>query len=109
LLPNGAHARVDDRKLLEHVLNPSHPVGGHHAAVFDRVLGINRSNAHLLRDALLEGAARLPVVRGKVSPFGTKYEQRLTLHGPRGRGVVLAVRMVEVSQDTPRPIIADVE
>jgi hypothetical protein len=42
-LPNGERVLIEDRKLLDYVLNPLHPVGRHHAALFAQLLGITRS------------------------------------------------------------------
>ena len=55
-IPNGDRATVSDEKLLRYVLNPRHPVGGPHARLFDRLLGINLTCADVLREALLRAA-----------------------------------------------------
>ncbi len=69
-LPNGDHALVEDAKLRDYVLNPRHPVGRHHAALFERLLGIELGNAEVLKDALLRVAANEVVTREVATPYG---------------------------------------
>ena len=84
LLPAGEQAVVEDAKLLDYVLNPEHPVGRHHAGLFER----------------------LP---GRPSPFGEKFEMRCPVRGPLGPRPVLAVWMREEGQASPRLITYYVE
>jgi len=108
-LPNGRHARVDDRKLLDYVLNPNHPVGRHHARLFRDLLGIGRENHSVLKDALLQAARESEATAGRESPYGRKYETRFWMTGPRGQRHVLAVWLIEVGSDVPRLITCFVE
>src|SRR6266542_6073637 len=94
-LPNGEKAVVDDVKLLQYILNPAHPHGRTHAHLFDRLLGINLTNADVLRQALLEAAVSGDAIAGASSSFGQKFEIRFSLTGPRGAYNVLSVWMVE--------------
>jgi hypothetical protein len=103
-LPNGARALVEDGKLLDYVLNPLHPVGRHHAALFAQLLGITRSNYMVLKNALLQAAREGIVQRGQASPFGEEYEMAVSVSGPRGTASVLAVWLVETGLDRPRLI-----
>jgi len=108
-LPNGECAIVGDRKLVEYVLNRRHPVGRHHAALFDRLRGIGLDNFKVQQDALLEAAVTAEVSRGLKTPFGQKYEMRFEVNGPVGPKSVLAVWIVEHGQDRPRLITCYVE
>jgi len=108
-LPNGHHAIVDDAKLLDYVLNPAHPVGRHHAALFQRLLGITRDHYLALKNALLEGATDLEVQPGQPSRYGSKYEMRLSLEGTEGTKVVLAIWLIEAGDDRPRLVTCYVE
>jgi hypothetical protein len=108
-LPNGDRAVVDDRKLLQFILSPSHPHGRTHAHLFDRLLGINLTNADVLRQALLQAAATGDAILGEMSDFGQKYEIRFTFSGPRGVYNVLSVWMIESSGDVPRLVTAYIE
>ncbi|MEX2219986.1 MAG: DUF6883 domain-containing protein [Phycisphaerales bacterium] len=108
-LPNAEYAIVDDRKLLEYVLNPDHPVGRHHAALFERVLGVARTDAIVLRQALLAAAISAEATPGRPSPHGRKYETRFTMTGRAGSATVLAVWLVETGTDNPRLITCYVE
>lgn len=54
-LPNGDHAIVEIRKLLEYCLNSQHPRGRNKARVFASI-GIREADAEELRAALLAAA-----------------------------------------------------
>ena len=108
-LPNGQHAIVDDAKLLDYVLNPTHPVGRHHAVLFQKLVGITRDQYLILKNALLEGARDLEVQPGQPSEYGRKYEMRLQLDGPKGTKVVLAIWLIEAGDDRPRLVTCYVE
>ena len=109
LLPAGAQAIVDDAKLLDYVLNPEHPIGRHHAALFEHLLGITRLNSGVLKDQLLRAAATVAVEAGRPSPFGEKFEMRFPVHGPAGSRQVLAVWIREYGFAPPRLITCYVE
>jgi len=47
---------IDERKLSEYCLNPSHPLGKHKARVFSASLGIGPNEALLLKSLILDGA-----------------------------------------------------
>lgn len=91
LLPGGQQAVVEDSKLLEYILNPEHPVGRHHAMLFETLLGITRRNCEVLKEQLLRAATSVEVDAGKPSPFGQKFEMRFPVRGPLGTRPVLAV------------------
>ncbi|HEX8663091.1 MAG TPA: hypothetical protein VF744_03565 [Beijerinckiaceae bacterium] len=55
-MPSGERAVVDLRKLEDYCLSPSHFRGRHKARVFLQALGLDRSGAFWLREALLEAA-----------------------------------------------------
>ena len=109
LLPNGAQARIDDRKLLQYILSPTHPHGRSHARLFDQLLGINLSNAHVLRDALLEAATTREAVPIETSQFGRKYEVRFSLHSARGEYTVLSIWIVSFDDSAPKLVTAYIE
>ena len=108
-LPNGQHAIVEDAKLRDYALNPDHPVGRHHAALFQRLLGITRDDHLVLKNALLDGAADQEVQPGQPSQHGCKYEMRLQLDGPNGPKAVLAIWLIEAGDDRPRLVTCYVE
>ena len=109
LLLAGEHAVVEDSKLLDYVLNPEHPIGRHHARLFERLLGITRLNYEVLKSQLLGAAVSAGVEPGKSSPFGQKFEMRVLVRGPLGARPVLAIWMYEQGQASPRLITCYVE
>jgi hypothetical protein len=109
LLPEGEQAVVEDTKLLDYVLNPEHPIGRHHAMLFETLRGITRQNYEVLKAQLLRAASSVEVDAGKPSPFGQKFEMRFPVHGPLGTRPVLAVWMREPTPVRPRLITCYVE
>lgn len=108
-LPHADQAIVEDRKLQEYVLNPAHPVGKHHAVLFSQLLGIERDNADLLKEALLVAARTVDVDRKVDTAFGRKYEMRFLLTGPAGERMVLAVWIIDAGEERPRLVTCYVE
>ena len=109
LLPDGDQAVVDDSKLLDYVLNPGHPVGRHHAALFETLLRITRLNHMLLKEQLLQATTSVEIEPGKPSPFGQKFQMRFSASGPVGNRVIVAVWMREEGRQGPRLITCYVE
>lgn len=108
-LPNGDHAVVDDEKLLGYVLNMAHPVGRHHAVLFQRLLGIDRDRYLILKKALLVAAKKEEVDRVLDTPYGRKYEMRFKMPGLSIEKTVVAVWIVEDGNDRPRLVTCFVE
>ena len=108
-LPNGEKAIVDDRKLRDYLLSPSHPHGRHHARLFRALLGIDAENADLLKQALLDAAANAEAVAGKTSDYGRKYEVRFAMQGRTGPYNVLSVWIVPSNENVPYLVTAYVE
>ncbi|NLX13753.1 MAG: hypothetical protein GXY44_08895 [Phycisphaerales bacterium] len=108
-LPNGDQAIVEDGKLRNYVLNPMHPVGRHHAFLFQKLLGIHIANLEILRKALLTAAVSESVSRDTATVFGHKYEMSFQLCGPVGSKIIRAVWMIDEAGDRPRLITCFVE
>ena len=104
ILPGGTQALVQDSKLLGYALNPDHPTGRHHAALFKNLLGITGPNFRVLKAAILGAAATTDATPGQPTPHGRKFEQRFPMTGPRGTYIVLAVWLIETGAHRPRLI-----
>jgi hypothetical protein len=108
-LPNGEHAIVEDRKVIEYMLNPMHPVGGPKAHLFDALLGLNASNWQVLRDALQMAASYEDAIEGRASPFGQKYELRFQMTGKRRSYTILSIWIIPTGESIPRLVTAYIE
>ncbi|RJP39716.1 MAG: hypothetical protein C4547_03385 [Phycisphaerales bacterium] len=108
-LPNGERAIVDDAKLSDYVLSPTHPVGRHHAALFARLLGIDLENAEVLKAALLSAACTADVDSQERTPFGRKFRLIANVSGPGGEKPVVSVWIIEEGSDRPRLVTCFVE
>ena len=71
-LPNGDHAIVDIRKLLEYCLNPQHPRGRNKARVFASV-GVREADAEELKVALVAAASGNDAQLGVANVHGQRY------------------------------------
>jgi hypothetical protein len=87
-LLNAEKAVIDPRKLTEYALNPTHPVGGNKAKVFESALGFNQSNADTLLKQIQQGVADHSPVAGTVDKFGSRFTVDIPVTGPKGKGVV---------------------
>ena len=100
-LPNGDHAIVDIRKLLEYCLNPQHPRGRNKARVFASV-GIREADADELRAALLAVASGNDALLGVANVHGQRYTIDFDLFR-QGRAVrVRGSWIVRIGDDLPR-------
>jgi hypothetical protein len=71
-LPNGEHAIVDIRKLLEYCLNSQHPRGRNKARVFAAV-GTRDTDAEELSAVLRAAARDAEASPGSENPYGLRY------------------------------------
>jgi len=101
-LPNSERAEIDQRKLIDYVLSPAHPLGRFKAAFFHR-RGFTADNWAALCDQLLALAREGDAVAGERSAFGQKYLVSGILTGSGGHEFeVLTVWIVLEGDDIPR-------
>ncbi len=100
-LPNGEHAIVDIRKLLDYCLNSEHPRGRNKARVFAAV-GIREADAEELKTALLAAAAEAEAELGVANVFGQRYIVDFELVR-QGRSVTIrSTWIVRIGDNLPR-------
>jgi hypothetical protein len=100
-LPNGDHAIVDIRKLLDYCLNPQHPRGRNKARVFASV-GIREADAEELRTALVAAASGNDAHLGVANVYGQRYSVDFDLFR-QGRAVrIRSTWIVRIGDDLPR-------
>jgi hypothetical protein len=106
-LPNAEHAIVSRNKVVDYLLNPSHPDGATKAE-FLRRFGFSRDDWALLAEALRRHGRSHPVTKAVASAYGVRYSVDGALETPDGRcPQVRTVWIVERGQDAPRLITAD--
>lgn len=101
-LPNGDHAVVEDAKLLQYCLSPTHPRGKHKAKLFEAALGITAANAHLLKSSLLSAARAAEATPTKRNAFGQMYEIRFVCLGATRSAEVLSIWILLENDPAPR-------
>jgi hypothetical protein len=103
-LPAGDRAIVDIAKLRDYCLSPLHPRGKHKARVFAATLGLSTTDAHVLREHLLEAAMTADVTPGPADSFGRRYwiESNI-VHGSR-EAVLRSAWMIRTGENVPRLI-----
>lgn len=82
-LPHAEQAMIEERKIVDYLLNPSHPQGQAKARFFER-LGFDRERPEHLRAALSQLAVTSKVVE-RESPYGRKFIGVGTIRSPSGR------------------------
>lgn len=99
---NGNRAIVDERKLRDYCLNPSHPRGRHKARQFASVLGIYQENASILRQALLGAVMEEQATLGARDEYGQRYIVDFEMTGPSGNARIRSAWIVLAGEDFPR-------
>jgi hypothetical protein len=105
-LPNAENAVVDIAKLRDYCLNPNHPEGKHKARAFLEKLGLERSDAELLRQSILEAILKTEAIEQNATEYGRRFVIDFELQ--RGVGVVLYRAVVRTAwiirnnEDFPR-------
>ena len=89
-LPNAEQAEVEQVKLVDYLLDASHPDNGGKAEFFGR-FGFNRDNWKTLADALLKLAQEAEVSCSSMSPHGRKFVIIGRIETPSGRPAMLQV------------------
>ena len=105
-LPGGSDAYIPARKLVDYLLNLSHPVGASKARLL-RSIGFDETNTDLLGRALLAVAHSEEVVEVEETAHGVKYVVEGIVHGSTGPGVRLrTVWIIEPTDPRPRLVTA---
>jgi len=105
-LPNAENAVVDIVKLRDYCLNPNHPEGKHKARAFLEKLGLERNDAELLHQSILEAILKTEAIEQNSTEYGRRFVIDFELQ--RGVGVVLyraVVRtawIIKNNEDFPR-------
>ena len=105
-LPNSDSVRIDRRKIIEYLLNPTHRYGASKARFFSE-FGFGVENWEELAAALRDHAGRNSVVRRKETPFGPRFEVDGVLETPSGeKPSVRSVWQMDEGEMAPRLITA---
>jgi len=105
-LPNAENAVVDIAKLRDYCLNPNHPEGKHKARAFLEKLGLERSDAELLRRSILEAILTTDAIEESATEYGRRFVVDFDIQ--RGVGVLLYSAVVRTAwiirntEDFPR-------
>ena len=97
-LPHADRVRIDERKVRDYLLSPSHPVGRFKARVF-AALGFGEGTAALFIAELRRIAVGGEVAEVEDTAFGRKYTVHGDLTGPAGSAKVLTVWIQEGQED----------
>ncbi len=105
-LPNAANAVVEKSKIVEYLLNSSHPDNGGKAQFFFS-MGFSVHHWEVLSKAFREAAANLEIFQCTSTPHGVKYQ----LHGPLttpigAQPTVRSVWIIDTGSAVPRLVTA---
>ena len=81
--PNMQHTLIEQEKIVEYLLNATHPDNGRKASFF-QALGFSRRNWQTMSAALQKLAETSTVVKSMESPYGYKYILRGRIETPVG-------------------------
>ncbi|MGH6921564.1 MAG: DUF6883 domain-containing protein [Geminicoccaceae bacterium] len=102
ILRNARHAIIDERKLTNYVLSPTHPRGGDKARIFASTLGYDRASCAGLIEQIRRAILRHAAVFVRQDGYGRHYRVDLTLEGPRGAARVRTGWLYDRGSDVPR-------
>nr|MBP3281003.1 phage tail protein [Treponema sp.] len=100
LLPNIENATINPTKLTEYALNPSHPVGGNKAIVFEKTLGYNKANSDDLIKQIHEKLPLSQSEKGKEDQYGQRYTVDISILGPNGNTKIVRTGWIIKSGDS---------
>lgn len=102
-LPNFANAQIDANKLVNYALNPSHPVGGNKARVFESALGYNQTNATHMIAQIRQQLPNSRAVPGVRDQYGQRFTVDMPIAGPNGNTVTIRTGwIIEIGSIIPR-------
>ena len=101
-LPNSDRAVLDLRKIEDYCLSPVHPRGRHAARVFRQALGIDRTNAKWLREALLATLPRGEAIQIAIDGLGSRWRVDMPIERHGHRVMVRTIWIVRAGEDMPR-------
>ncbi|HAC65527.1 MAG TPA: hypothetical protein DCF68_18850 [Cyanothece sp. UBA12306] len=87
-LPNGHQADLGN-KIENYCLNLNHQKGKNKATLFQNKLGINLSNADILKKAIKKAAINESVIIRKINEYGTHYNLKFFLKTDIGESLIL--------------------
>jgi hypothetical protein len=103
LLPNLEEATIRIEKLRDYVLNMEHPDGGHKAAVFKEMLGIERRHADVLAELLRSTLPTAPAQPGKNDDRGARWTTYHRIVGFNAQPVVVTVAWIFKKEQSEVP------
>jgi hypothetical protein len=101
-LPQSDRAILDIRKIADYCLNPVHPRGRRKARVFRETLGLKRSDAEWLRDALLEVVRSGEAAEVGKDPWGTYWRLDASIRRLGKSAVIKTIWIVRTGESVPR-------
>jgi len=102
-LPNHQNAQIDPNKIVNYALNPSHPVGGNKAKVFESALGFNQSNANQFMAQIQQQLPNSRAILGVNDKYGQRFTVDMSITGPNGKTVIVRTGwIIETGSTIPR-------
>jgi hypothetical protein len=105
-VPGVANATLDDAKITQYLLDPSHPIGAAKAKFFAS-FGFLKANWPDLKRALLDHPQMHAVASQTPNAYGQMYEVSCSLVSPDGRNPrVVSIWIIEPSNPNPKFVTA---
>ncbi len=102
LLPNFDNAHIELSKLTEYCLNFDHLRGKHKAKVFKSVLGLSKSDAQFLKEAILMKIRTADALKGTNDSYGERYAVDIMIKGNKGESFVRTNWIIRRAKNFPR-------
>jgi hypothetical protein len=102
ILRNAQDAIIDERKVADYVLSPTHPRGRDKARIFRSALGYDRVSRADLIEQIRRAILSHEAVFVRQDGYGRHFRVDLTLEGPRGAAHVRTGWLYDRDSDVPR-------
>ena len=100
-LPNRHQADLGNKRD-NYCLNPNHQKGKNKATLVQNRLGINLSNANILKKAIKQAGINESVAIHKVNEYGTHYNMNFLLKTDVGESLILVAWIIRINENFPR-------
>jgi hypothetical protein len=101
-LPNCESAIVDLQKIRDYCLDPEHPRGKHKARVFEKALGITRTDSRDLKRLIEIGVLESDCEEGATDSYGGRYSVDMAISRNGMQATIRTAWIIKSNEQNPK-------